>query len=837
MKFFRKAKHSLSHSVKRRLLRCECLEERAMLTAYVSNGAALAAAINNGENVYLLNDITLNSYAVAPNNIIIDSYPGEDEVLQPSEIRTITYGTSAGIGFDLDGGSYGDDVTVKNVNIAAGGNVALGFTGSGTSDVIIDNCNISATGLGAGIVITSDADILNFTITDSEFSGGSVGIHCRGDVANFTIGDDETSDDIEIHDTGTGIDVVVDDFDVHMAFRVRNARIYDNTCGIDIYATGDDSLLRGVIGIIDCNIFDNDTYGISIKATNGGHINNATAIIGCTIQNNHKTGILMSAGPGSIFESSNGGDMNVIKGNSISQNAEYGILLQASNTGTLREISILPDTERGGNIFSDNGIAGVGTSTDPDTPSYGIYFIVITGNTFTNTDNFEASQDYKGHIYASTEYSHVEVEGNEFLNAPVNSQPIELDDTTEIMKAPVIDVDSIVDSGTNWEIPVSVYQDDTNFANLACRFEVYAVVFSDDSYSYTPIYVTSSYTLDGNGELDATISLSQSLLSAGQGIAVSLIMEGNSTGYYIRVGDTSELSTEDLTVPKVTEIKVGHISSWDATDVVYDRDYTFFQNGDDQSDTVPCAGVNAVTITFNRQGMMGSGTEFDSSATSYSLVATNNYNNGGNKTISAVSNWVYDPGDNTSTCTWFFDSNLGTGDWTFTLDEAYITTKTGMQLDGEWYGSFSSGNGTPGIDDPVYGPDHFEFDFNIIPGDANRDGMVDGSDVTILAGNWQVGVPGGSTSVTWQMGDFNGDYMVDGSDVTILAGNWQYGVPPAESSSATSSLTSSRSSRSLATLDTVFADYGFTTETTADNAIYGTQEWDNFIDDLFCVIS
>ena len=65
-----------------------------------------------------------------------------------------------------------------------------------------------------------------------------------------------------------------------------------------------------------------------------------------------------------------------------------------------------------------------------------------------------------------------------------------------------------------------------------------------------------------------------------------------------------------------------------------------------------------------------------------------------------------------------------------------------------------------------------------IPGDANGDGLVDGSDVTILAGNWQFGVNDGQTA-TWAMGDFNGDGQVDGSDVTILAGNWQYGVEPA----------------------------------------------------------
>ena len=70
-----------------------------------------------------------------------------------------------------------------------------------------------------------------------------------------------------------------------------------------------------------------------------------------------------------------------------------------------------------------------------------------------------------------------------------------------------------------------------------------------------------------------------------------------------------------------------------------------------------------------------------------------------------------------------------------------------------------------------------------IPGDANGDGKVDGSDVTILAGNWQAGVgdPDPDT-ITWAMGDFNGDGQIDGSDVTILAGNWQYGVEAAATS-------------------------------------------------------
>ena len=69
-----------------------------------------------------------------------------------------------------------------------------------------------------------------------------------------------------------------------------------------------------------------------------------------------------------------------------------------------------------------------------------------------------------------------------------------------------------------------------------------------------------------------------------------------------------------------------------------------------------------------------------------------------------------------------------------------------------------------------------------IAGDANGDGKVDGSDVTILAGNWQYGVGSSEETATWSMGDFNGDGQVDGSDVTILAGNWQYGVDAAAAS-------------------------------------------------------
>jgi len=53
-----------------------------------------------------------------------------------------------------------------------------------------------------------------------------------------------------------------------------------------------------------------------------------------------------------------------------------------------------------------------------------------------------------------------------------------------------------------------------------------------------------------------------------------------------------------------------------------------------------------------------------------------------------------------------------------------------------------------------------------IPGDATRDGIVDGNDARRLAVNW------GATDATWDMGDFDEDGTVGPADASILAANW-----------------------------------------------------------------
>lgn len=72
------------------------------------------------------------------------------------------------------------------------------------------------------------------------------------------------------------------------------------------------------------------------------------------------------------------------------------------------------------------------------------------------------------------------------------------------------------------------------------------------------------------------------------------------------------------------------------------------------------------------------------------------------------------------------------------------------------------------------------FDVTVVPGDANRDGRVDGGDLSLLVGNWNMQLPlqtpEGEIFYGHDMADFNFDCQVDITDLTILAENWNYGV-------------------------------------------------------------
>jgi predicted phosphodiesterase len=119
----------------------------------------------------------------------------------------------------------------------------------------------------------------------------------------------------------------------------------------------------------------------------------------------------------------------------------------------------------------------------------------------------------------------------------------------------------------------------------------------------------------------------------------------------------------------------------------------------------------------------------------------------------------------------------------------YITTGGG----GAQIGGGPSGGGTHleffrdwhfcMIDASVYGLDVEVFGINgdndlrhafyidssvaVILGDANKDGIVNEEDASIMAAHWQ------QTGMDWEHGDFNDDGVVDEDDASIMASHWQ----------------------------------------------------------------
>lgn len=58
------------------------------------------------------------------------------------------------------------------------------------------------------------------------------------------------------------------------------------------------------------------------------------------------------------------------------------------------------------------------------------------------------------------------------------------------------------------------------------------------------------------------------------------------------------------------------------------------------------------------------------------------------------------------------------------------------------------------------------------PGDANKDGVVDGVDAAVLATHWLAGEGVDVGGIGWREGDFNGDNMVNDIDAALMAANW-----------------------------------------------------------------
>ena len=60
----------------------------------------------------------------------------------------------------------------------------------------------------------------------------------------------------------------------------------------------------------------------------------------------------------------------------------------------------------------------------------------------------------------------------------------------------------------------------------------------------------------------------------------------------------------------------------------------------------------------------------------------------------------------------------------------------------------------------------------VMPGDADMDGVVDIKDLSLLAAHWGYSNPSMAGGYLWSYGDFNGDGKIDIQDLSMLGANW-----------------------------------------------------------------
>ncbi len=117
------------------------------------------------------------------------------------------------------------------------------------------------------------------------------------------------------------------------------------------------------------------------------------------------------------------------------------------------------------------------------------------------------------------------------------------------------------------------------------------------------------------------------------------------------------------------------------------------------------------------------------------------------------------------TATWTLAEPIDTDSlWISVADT--VQDPAGNALDGEWqnaHSAFPSGDGTPG--------GHFSFAINVLPGDADGDGIVGPADASTMAANW------GDTGASCAPGDFTGDGAVNADDTVVLASHWGVQLP------------------------------------------------------------
>ena len=196
----------------------------------------------------------------------------------------------------------------------------------------------------------------------------------------------------------------------------------------------------------------------------------------------------------------------------------------------------------------------------------------------------------------------------------------------------------------------------------------------------------------------------------------------------------------DATAPVINGVYVRG-SDWSAGFLSYlgtsglgssDLGYAIPVGSGAQLNPLPWSNINEISIAFNEDVLVQKNDLLLSgiNVSSYDV---------------ASSTFVYDPA--IFTATWTMAAPLANDRLSLALNAdgpGPITDLAGNALDGEWLNpatttstssdTWPSGNGAAG--------GNFTFLFNVLPGDINHDGLVNGVDLSLQGSNWQTSVPG-----------------------------------------------------------------------------------------------
>jgi hypothetical protein len=221
---------------------------------------------------------------------------------------------------------------------------------------------------------------------------------------------------------------------------------------------------------------------------------------------------------------------------------------------------------------------------------------------------------------------------------------------------------------------------------------------------------------------------------ASVGTKIAWYIEGTSSG-------ASVAPVGDMDAPRVINVIISGSHSTHAPFAMSAVDGT-----GDQLRTVPVGGADTISITFSENVNVSGG--------SLMLVGLHL------TTRPDLAEFSYDAV--TYAATWRFEGWALADQYLMSLTDK-VSDAYGNALDGEWVNpwnnwsqnaaisEFPSGDGTPG--------GMFNFVMTLLPGDANLDGLVNSTDLSILQANY-----GLEFDATFSAGDFDGDGDVDGSD-------------------------------------------------------------------------